>query len=280
MGFTLKYRLLSTVWVLTEKCILRALFTAIHRVARCSCFTSTAIPDNDPSVLLPFQTGEIDKIFCFDLSEKALVMKYENHFPEYQGQKGTEKLKEYLRSLNNISFNDVLNIMSLWRPNHQEILDRVDRYRDARESDLSISILSPILREHLKPNFGQIIYHEDIIRILKSYTDWNFDQCNRFRWHHRFNAPNAAQTPEAIESLKLLRKMAPAAVVELILKETPWSFCKSHTIAFAQLVKQTAILKSLHSDLYLAEIDRWEQKFGFAWDEIGIKIDGVALMQN
>ncbi len=41
-----------------------------------------------------------------------------------------------------------------------------------------------------------------------------------------------------------------------------------------------SVLKSLHHDLYFSEIERWEQKHGFTWDDIGIRIKGVSLFQH
>ena len=53
-----------------------------------------------------------------------------------------------------------------------------------------------------------------------------------------------------------------------------------HAVAFAQFTKQTAVLKSLHKDTYFAEIEKFERKHGLAWDDIGIRIKGVSLLQN
>jgi DNA polymerase-3 subunit alpha len=205
------------------------------------------------------------------MSERALIMKYENLLPGYTG---TEKMREYLKSQPIDSFRDLLNIAALWRPHSQGILDRLDRYRKAKIHPASYSFLSPKLREHLKPNYGLVIYHEDIMRIIAEYTSWDFARCNRLRRYLTFKSPDAET------DLAEFRQIAPQEVVDLVLEESPWSFCEPHVIAFAQLTKQTAVLKSLHRDIYFEEIQAWEEKHGFTWDDIGARLKGVSLFQN
>jgi DNA polymerase III alpha subunit len=229
-----------------------------------------SLSDDDDIVLSDIRKGDIDKIFCLDMSPDALVMKYENFFNEYVG---TDKLKDYIKSQEICSFVDVLNIISIWRPNTQEMIERIYRYRDAKKENLSYEFLSPTLKEYLKPNFGQIIYHEDIIKILKEYTDWDYDKCSVFR-------RDIFKSRDYSSELNEFRKMAPKEVVDLVLSECKWTFCKSHTVAFSQLIKQTAVLKNLHKDIYFEEIQKWEQHFGYKWDDIGIRMKGVSLLQH
>lgn len=229
-----------------------------------------SISDNDDVVLRPFREGTIDKVFCFDMSPDALIMKFENLKAEY---KGVDKISEYLLSQEIHNFVDVLNIAALWRPNSNELIGRIDRYKQAKEKDLEIKFLSPSLREYLKPNFGQVVYHEDVMKILREYTGWDFNKCALFRRDVKLGN-------DISESLNELKSLAPKEVVDLVVEESKWSFCKPHIIAFAQLIKQTTILRSLHKDIYFEEIDRWEQRYGFKWDDIGVKFKGVSLLQH
>lgn len=229
-----------------------------------------AIPDDSDIVLDQFRKGDVEKIFCVDNPEDALIMKYENFLPGYSG---TDKIAEYIASQPIISFVDILNITSLWRPFSKLMVDRLERYKMAKTNPHSYLFLSPNLREELKANCGYIIYHEDIIKILKEYTDWSYDKCNQFRLDLKNNRASKNE-------LRELKERAPEEVVDLIIEETPESFCKSHTIAFAQLIKQTAVLKSLHKDIYYEEIEKWESQFGFSWADIGVKMKGVSLLQT
>ena len=230
------------------------------------------ISDDSDEVLGHFRSGEIEKIFLFDLSENALVMKYENLLPEYIG---LTKIKEYLNSQPIHNFRDIINITALWRPYCFEIVERLGRYAKAKVSPNRYDFLTAELQNSLEANYGLSIYHEDIIRIMAEYTKWNFERCNSLRRDMQFNKENvnAAELAE-------FKKRAPPEVSKLILEECPWVFCQPHAIAFARLTKQTAVLKSFHKDVYYDEIKKWEQKHGFVWDDIGIKIKGVSLLQS
>lgn len=63
-------------------------------------------------------------------------------------------------------------------------------------------------------------------------------------------------------------------------EESQWAFCLPHAISFAQFTKQSAILKTLHKNIYFAEIENFEQKHGITWDDIGIRLKGVSLHQG
>ena len=42
-------------------------------------------------------------------------------------------------------------------------------------------LLSSSLNEYLTPNYGVIIYQEDVIEIIREYTNWDYEKCNSFR---------------------------------------------------------------------------------------------------
>ena len=230
-----------------------------------------AIDDNSDVVLRHFRTGEIEKIFNFDFSEKALVMKYENFLPEYAG---LEKMREYLRGQDIHHFRDVINIISLWRPHAPEILDRLEIYRKAKRHSFRYSCLSAEVQRWLEPNFGLMIYHEDLLRIIAHYSGAGLAHANVLR---KICKDGLADSSREWGEFK---KLAPPGVAELVREESKWAFCMSHSVAFARLTKQTAVLKSLHPRVYAEEIEKFQNKHGFTWDDIGIRIKGVSLLQN
>ena len=160
-------------------------------------------------------------------------------------------------------------------PERKEIVERLERYRNSKLIQNRYDFLTPELQKSLEPNYGWIIYHEDIIRIIAAYTGWGFERCNNLRRTLQFDKLNVSEA-ELAEFIKVV----PAKVSQLVLEENPWAFCQPHAIAFARFTKQTAVLKSLHKDIYYDEISKWEQKHGYVWDDIGIKIKGVSLLQN
>lgn len=229
------------------------------------------IDENSDSVLDDLRNGDVEKIFNFDFSENSLIMKYENQFPEYAGLK---KISEYLRGQKIYNFRDIINITALWRPHSQEILDRIHAYSKNKSVPFRYSFLDESLQKYLEPNFGMIIYHEDIMRIMSHYTGWDYARCNALRVS-AFN-----KVAHKNSDWNEFQKLAPAEVVTLVLEESKWSFCQPHAIAFAEFTKQTAVLKNLHKDAYYKAIEEFEKKHEFTWDDIGIRIKGVSLLQH
>jgi hypothetical protein len=116
-----------------------------------------------------------------------------------------------------------------------------------------------------------------MIRIVSHYTQWTHYQSNKFRRdHNSFTREGDLNSAEFQE----FRRLVPQNIVSLYLRENPLTFCQPHVLSFSYFTKVTSVLKHLHEDIYLREIDKWEQKNGFRWDDIGIKIKGVSLLQS
>lgn len=234
-----------------------------------------SIDDNSDVVLNPFRNRDLEKIFQFDFSPDALVMNYERFLPEYLG---LDKITQHFEGQTVFTFRDITNLTALWRPHRKEIVDRIDLYREAKAKPFSYGFLSERIKAWLKPNYGRILYHEDILQIVSEYTGWDFARCNSLR-RACMNENKTAERdrdPNWIE----FQKLAPQEVVDLVAEESKWAFCMPHAIAFAKFTKQTAVLKTLHKKAYLKEIETFEQKHGFRWDDIGIRMKGVSLHQG
>lgn len=237
-----------------------------------SAIDYAAIDQESEEVMVHFRTGEIEKIFDFDCSPDTLVARVFADPPEFLG---TERISEYLRSQTIYNFRDVMNIVAVWRPSSLAgMSERIERYRQAKIKPFRYKFLTSELQKSLEPNFGLVIYHEDIIRILKAYTPWSFEQCNRFRMEIYRNEP--AATDKLLE----LRKIAPSEVVNLVERESHQAFCLPHAVAFSQFTKQTAVLKSRHREVYFSVIRKFEDKHKLRWDDIGIRVKGVSLLQQ
>lgn len=234
-----------------------------------------SIEDDSDIVLSPFKNRDLEKIFQFDFSEDALVMNYERFLPDFLG---LGKITEHFEGQKIFTFRDIINITALWRPHTQEIVNRINLYRRAKAEPFSYGFLSEKIETWLKPNYGTIIYHEDIIKIVSEYTGWDFARSNSLR-RVCMNKKKLAQREQDANWIEF-NKIAPKQVVDLVAEESKWAFCMPHAIAFAKFTKQTAVLKTLHKSAYFSEIEKFEQKHGFRWDDIGIRIAGVSLHQG
>jgi DNA polymerase III alpha subunit len=225
--------------------------------------------DNDDDVVLGnIRAGDIDKIFQLDYSPDALLLRgHKTKFPEYEG---TAKLKEYLRSQKIHSFRDVINLIAVWRPFREDLIERIERYRQAKLKPVRYAFLTPELQASLEPNFGVVIYIEDLIRIVSTYSGWGLDKCGDLVRHICFNR---GLTEE-------FKDLVTPEIFEFVKAESPCTFLKAHSMSFTRFTKQTAVLQNLHRDVYFDEIKRWEDQHGFVWDDVGIKVKGISYLQN
>jgi DNA-binding transcriptional MerR regulator len=234
-----------------------------------------SMDDNSEAVLNPFRQRDLEKIFQFDFSEDALVMNYEKFLPEFMG---LGKITDHFKDQREFTFRDIINLTALWRPRCREIIERIELYRCAKAKPFSYGFFSEKIEAWLKPNYGVIIYHEDLIKIISEYTGWDFARSNSLRrlCIQGAKATSREKNPDWME----FQNAAPKRVVDLVAEESKWAFCLPHAVSFAKFTKQTAVLKSLHKAAYFCEIERFEQKHGFRWDDIGISFKGVSLHQG
>lgn len=126
----------------------------------------------------------------------------------------------------------------------------------------------------MKQNFGVIIYQEDIVHIIHEYTSWDYEKCNRFR---RLLGLGKITEEEKTE----LREYVSEEILELLIKETPVTFCKAHSLgAWPKLIKKSAVLKALYKEIYFEEIEKWEKENGYSWADFGFIQGEVSLMQQ
>ena len=234
------------------------------------------IDNNDPVVLDHFRKGDIEKILSFDIPRDTLVAK---HYDEFIREgKYLDAFKEYLNSQEINNFTDLLNIEAIFRPDKLEtkpfMREFIDRYPIAKREGHQYSCLTSSLNEYLKPNYGVIIYQEDIIQIIREYTNWEYQKCNEFRKAFSFATITEEEKNEFLQ-------FSDKAVLDLLIKESPVVFCKAHSVgAWPKLIKATAVLKSLHREIYYEEIERWEAENGYSWGDFGFISGGVSLLQQ
>lgn len=234
-----------------------------------------SIDDNSDLVLAPFKNLDLEKIFQFDFSTDALIMNFERFLPEYEG---LEKMKEHFQDQKDFNFRDILNLTALWRPHHKEIIARINLYREAKRKDFSYEFLSEKSKALLKPNYGVLVYHEELIKIISEYTGWDYARSNNLRrlCGNRKNTNQRDQDPDWVE----FQTLVPKAIVNFVAEESKWAFCQPHAISFGKFTKQSAVLKTLHKKEYFQAIENFEQKYGFCWDDIGLNFKGVSMHQD
>jgi DNA polymerase-3 subunit alpha len=227
------------------------------------------IPDDDRRVLELIGQGDIEKVFLLDYSPNALIMKFEEWAPDFVGN---EKLKEYLQAQNIHSLRDLQNIMALWHPTSPAKIARIDRYKQAKSKPHKYEFLDAVQQAVLEPNFGLIIYHEDIIKLIELATGWDPVRCAIVRREMFLMTDHV--------DIQKFKETVDPEMAALILAEAPHTFCKSHIHSHGRFTEATAYLKAYHRDSYLSAVAQWEQEHGLMYDDIGVRLRNVSLLQN
>jgi len=217
--------------------------------------------DQSDAVLQPFKKGDVSYVFMLDYPKDSAL--YSPLAPEYARSKwfDTEKFSEILRSAEIDSFSDIVAIATLYSP-EEERLQRLEEYLAAKERPYVHECLSPQARAHLAATRGFFIYREDFLRVVQSYTGWPLEVTNEL---YRFL--NGA--PNSFNRLSEYEEKVPADVRGLLVKEAKFVFLKSHMVAMSWFIKRSAVLKSLHPQLYIDAIHAWEDRNGYCWSDLG-----------
>ena len=235
------------------------------------------IDNNDPIILNLFRNGDIEKIFSFDFPKETLMAKhFDNRF--YNEGRATNMLSEYLKSQVINDYSDLLNIEAVFRPDNLDkkpfMKKYIERYPKAKKKRHYYECLTASLNEYLTPNYGVIIYQEDIIEVIKEYTGWDYLKCNYFR--RALGIGSITQ-----EELQELASFTGTEVLELLIRESPVVFCKAHSRgAWSRLIKKTSVLKALHKDIYYEEISKWESINKLSWADFGFISGELSLLQQ
>ena len=179
----------------------------------------------DSRVYKLFQTGDTEGVFQFESSG----------------------MKNMLRKLKPVCFNDLVASIALFRPGPMENIDVYIKRKEGREK---IDYIDDSLKEILSETYGIIVYQEQIMQILVKMANYTFAEADNVRRamskkkqdvleseHDKFitQAQNNGYSKEVSEK-----------VYELILKFANYGFNKAHSVAYALIGYQMAYLKALY----------------------------------
>ncbi|MFE4022828.1 DNA polymerase III subunit alpha [Streptomyces sp. NPDC059101] len=151
------------------------------------------------------------------------------------------------------TFHDLVVDISLFRPG-PVAADMVRPFIDARHGRTAVRYPHPDLEEPLRETYGVVVFHEQIIEILRIMTGCRRDEADERR--------RALSDPEAQGLVRdwFARRAAgrgyPPEVVahtwEIVEAFGAYGFCKAHAVAFAVPTYQSAWLKAHHPAAFYA----------------------------
>lgn len=159
--------------------------------------------------------------------------------------------RELIGKLQPTEFEDLIADISLFRPGPM-LGNMIAPFIDARHGIISPNYLHPRFVSILKPTFGVVIYHEQVIRIFADCMNITLSEADEYRramngdtteLEQRFRLATAQRVdPDTLQ--RLFSDTDIDRIWEALKGFGSFGFCKAHGAAFALPTYQTAWLKT------------------------------------
>ena len=175
-------------------------------------------------------------------------------------------LKRVLMQLRPTRFEDLIAVISLYRPGP---MDSIPRYIDNSRHPERVKYAHPLLEPILKVTYGCIVYQEQVMQVLQALAGYSFGRADLVRRamakkkhdvmeKEREIFVNGLTENGVVKVDGCVRRGVPAAVANKIFDEmasfASYAFNKSHAAAYALVAYQTAYLKCLYPREYMAAL--------------------------
>jgi DNA polymerase-3 subunit alpha len=194
--------------------------------------TPNDIPLDEPAIYDLLSSGEVTGIF----------------------QVESAGMRRVLTSLRPSEFNDIVAVISLYRPGPMEY---IDTYVDRKHGRQEVTYRHPKLEPILKDTYGIIVFQEQIIRLMTDLAGYSAADADLVR-----RAVGKKKKKELLKHRSSFVEGAvehsglPEAVAEQIFSDIEYfaryGFNKAHAASYAVLTCQTAYLKAKYPVEYMA----------------------------
>lgn len=181
------------------------------------------IPLEDPATFKMLQTGETTGVFQLESSG----------------------MRHYLKELKPTELEDIIAIISLYRPGPMEFIPQYIKRKFGKEK---ITYLHPLLEPILKNTYGVGVYQEQMMRIARDLAGFTFAEADTLR--KAIGKKIKTLLDEQKEKLinGMIKNSIPPKTAELIWNLFPsfarYGFNRSHGACYAMIGYQTAYLKT------------------------------------
>ncbi len=162
-------------------------------------------------------------------------------------------MRETLRKVQPGSIEDVIALISLYRPGPMK---NIDTYVDAKFGRKDPDYLHPDLEPVLKETYGVIVYQEQVMNIVRILAGYSLGEADLLRRAMGKKQPEemAKQKSRFVEGAaeKGVKAQRAEYIFELVEEFAGYGFNKSHAAAYAVIAYQTGFLKANHPVEFLA----------------------------
>jgi DNA polymerase-3 subunit alpha len=156
-------------------------------------------------------------------------------------------MRDALRKLKPDSFEDIIAMVSLYRPGP---MDNIPRYTNVKHGSEDPSYLHPLLEPILAETNGVIIYQEQVMEIAKQLAGYTLGGADLLRraMGKKIKAEMDAQREVFVTGAegRGIEEGLANTIFDAVAKFASYGFNKSHAAAYALLAYQTAYLKANH----------------------------------
>ncbi len=156
-------------------------------------------------------------------------------------------MRETLRKLQPDKLEDIIALISLYRPGPMK---NIDIYVDRKFGRAEIDYLHPSLEPVLKETYGVIIYQEQVMQIAQILSGYSLGEADLLRraMGKKKREEMARQKVRFLDGAKErgVSEQRAAEIFDLVEEFAGYGFNKSHAAAYALIAYHTAYLKANH----------------------------------
>ncbi|MDR1795466.1 MAG: DNA polymerase III subunit alpha [Erysipelotrichaceae bacterium] len=167
----------------------------------------------------------------------------------------SEGMKNLLRKLKPVCFDDIVVTIALFRPGPMQ---NIDTYLKARQNPKSIHYLHPKLKPILEETYGIMIYQEQIMQVASTMAGFSLGKADILR---KAMAKKDEATLRSVEADFIEGCLSQGhnetlakQLFELILRFANYGFNKAHSVAYGIIAYQTAYLKANYPLAFYASL--------------------------
>jgi len=185
-------------------------------------------------------------------------------------------MKRYLKQLKPTEFEDIIAMVSLYRPGPMEF---IPDYISGKQGLRIITYLDPRLEPILGKTYGIAVYQEQIMEIARQLAGFSYGEADVLRKAVGKKIAHllAEQEEKMVSGMvkKGIKKSVAQKIWDFILPFARYGFNRSHAACYALIAYQTAYLKAHYSAEFMAALLTGDQG---DIDRVAIEVEECRLM--
>ena len=178
-------------------------------------------------------------------------------------QLGSKGITDACKELKPDTFDELTNLVSLYRP---ATLKALERYIKKKKGELKIESIEPRIDEVLSTTMGELIYQEQMMRLLKimaNFSDGEADHARKIS-----SKKKVEEFEQVMQDFKKRAKengftdKAVTTVYDMIKDSASYSFALAHGVSYTMLTYITAYLKANFTTEYMCSLLTNQRKEG------------------